>query len=109
MPRIWAQKFFYLKISDYPKACFVHFFSEQSLKKSLIFTLNSFQRMLKVSSCSVHELIFVEADGKGQFPVTGPLYSHEFDHGLEVFHDHLVPQCWEASLPGLLKISLIGH
>ena len=38
--------------------------------------------MLKVSSCSIHDSIFVEADSKCQCPVTGPLYGHEFDHGL---------------------------
>jgi len=36
---------------------------------------------LKVSSCSGHDLIFVDVDGKCQF--SEPLFAHELDHDFE--------------------------
>ena len=65
--------------------------------------------MLKINDCSVHDLIFVEEDGKCQFPVTGPLYGLEVDHGLGGILWPSCPVYWEGSFPGLLKISLVGH
>ena len=47
---------------------------------------NSFQGLLKVSSSSGHDLIFVEVHGKCQF--SGGTAPSGFDYGLEDLHDH---------------------
>ena len=62
--------------------------------------------MLKVSSCSVHELIFVNTGSKCKLPEQGPSIAISLTMVWGAFHDHCVPQCWEGSFPDLLKISL---
>ena len=82
-------------------------FSQAQSALFLISTLNSFQGMLKVSSlqwswCN-------PCRGSWQVPISsqqGPLI---IDHALGAFHGHCVPQCWQGSFPGLMKIPLTGH
>ena len=63
-----AHKNLLLKVSNYLKVSSASFSRAQSAS-FLILTLNSFQEVLKVSSFSGHDLIFVDVDGSCQFPV----------------------------------------
>ena len=65
--------------------------------------------MLKVSSCSVHELIFAKTGSKYKLPEQGPFVAMSLTMVWEALHDHHVPRCWEGSFPGLSKISLINR
>ena len=82
-----------MKISNYLKACCVHFSRAQS--ECLI--------------CDIHPE-FRSGDIEGQLLQRllqrEPLWS-QFDHGLAAFHGHFVPLCWECLFPGLVKISPI--
>ena len=54
----------------------------------LISILSSFQGCWRWAACSGHDVIFVEAAGKCQLPVSRV---HIFDHALGTFHAHCVP------------------
>lgn len=83
-------KYLLLKVFNYLKGSFDNFSRAQSAS-FLISTLTSFQGVLKVSSFSGHDLIYVEIDGKCQ--LAEPLQVHEADYGLRALHDHFVPWC----------------